>query len=35
MSSQGLKADEIIKVLKDILLNKGAILHEKKTKKTD
>lgn len=35
MSSQGLKADEIIKVLKDILLNKGAILNEKKVKSAD
>ena len=34
-SSQGLNAEEIIRVLKDILKDKGAILNEKKIKSTN
>ena len=35
MLSNELKAEFIISILKDILKEKGAILHEKKTKSTN
>lgn len=35
MSSNELKAEFIISILKDILKEKGALLHEKKTKSAD
>ena len=34
-SSNELRAEEIIKILKEILNHKGAILNEKKIKRTD